>query len=787
MKQKKIALLGVAAVAALGLASCGGNTPTPSTSKTPTPSSTPEKSSSKSELTRDTLGLDVYVDYVNKGVHAGITLVDDEFVNDVESKSYSKGDLLPVWKVFQDNVKTTFRDACAYSETDNNKNYDKVKTAEYKSITNNNQYIDLFFNTTDNINKMGGAGEAVDLMGYVNSGLMPNFKQFLEENPTIKKQIMKDGKIFYTPYFDGYNSVEKQQVMDVNIVKKVLATGAVYDTGKTNGGSNPDVNVLQQKAYEPFIDANYNYPNATTELSVSVNGEAKKITVNRTTNIIKLQNELLANGCTGKQLGDQLVTYLNKVFGDYVGENKIYKTLADIYISESAAYNSDELVALMRVVKANPKLISGDENEEIEIMMPRTSKDNNRVQNIMMMMCLFGIQGVDGETAGLFFDANGKINDAFALPSTYEGLDILSGLYDEGLILGNFYKKDKTVTDNVGQFFGKTTDNPGYGLMVYDFTPSQAQVNTVDENGIGTLDSKRKGAFKDTSVTGIMPVLPPITWWATGKDWKYDQALSNHTGMSLMRRSISNNTLKDTSWCIPASSDNKERAAILMDYLFSEEGVILNDFGPNNDKYWKSTDPAQFNVIGSERTPEFSDAFKTMMATKANGLDFWTFMRKYVGTTHGIGYVRTTSIKFQANNKYGKIGQANIEAAIADGVVCLDLVDKHGTELSYDNSVPSSAAFGTESAKDSYAAVTAFWAQDKAATDAIGWAKYIVEPKGSITNTTDLGKDATSAKNPYTYKDVKDQLNLRLTKYLFDLVSGYDESLIPDYVIALIG
>jgi putative aldouronate transport system substrate-binding protein len=771
MKQKKIALMGVAAVAALGLVSCGGSSS--KTSKT-------QRTQIITSLEQDTKGLDIYVNYQGK---QGITLQQkDSYVNKADGITYSKGDLLPTWKEFQTATKTTFRDATKYATTSDATTATAVDANGYKSETDSNQLIDLYYQTTSEINKIGKAGKAKDLTQYLD--IMPNFKAFLEANPTIKKQITQSGKIYYTPYFDGYNAVERMHIMDVNLAKKVLDNNPSFDTEKTNGGNNPSANVIQGKGLiTPFIDAQYNYPKNNQEISVSVNGEAKSIKVKQVKNIVLQQNELLAAGCTGKQLGEQLVKYLNDAYGHEVGAGKTFATLSDIFVSESAAYNTDELIALMRVVKANPKLISGNASEEIEILVPRAAA-NNRVQNMMHMLNIFGIQGMDTEKEGLFFDANGKINDAYALESTYEGLQFLSAMYDEGLILGDFYAK--VSTNYVGKYFGKTTDDASYGFMLYDFSATQAQMNTRDEDGIGTKDSARKGAFKDTSVTGVMPVLPPVTWWATGKDWKYSQSLSDHTGMSLMRRSTSNRTLKTNAWCIPATSDNPERAAILMDHLFSKEGQLTQDFGPRSTNYWKTVNDSEFMIYNGMQTPEFSDAVKTMISDAANeGTDFWTFMRAYLGSTHGIGHVRTAGINYLATNKYGKIGTKNIENAIADGVVCLDMVDKNGVGVyGYDNSVPS-AGYGSESSADDYAAVTAFWAQDKNADSANGWVAIVVNPVGSITktSTTAIGKDSTQSKVEYSYSKVYQQLNARIKKYLYDLVSGYDEDLVPAYVL----
>lgn len=755
MKQKKFALVGVAALAALSLAACGGNS---------------ENTTTAQASGRD---LDVAVNYSGK---QGITMRQDSYVNTADNVTYAKGDLLPTWNAYATAVNANIREASGYSASSDNEYFTKIKGNNYKSETDQNQYIDLFYNSTTNINAMGKSGEAVDLLTMLD--YMPNFKKFLEDNPTIKRQLTTSGSIYFTPYFDGYNAIERMQVMDTNMVKQLLDAESTANFDTTMNGTGAAANVLQQAKVQPFIDANYNYPTDNFTVKVSVNGTVKEITVKQTTNIIKQQNELLAQGATGKALADQFIAYLNAAYGHEVGSGKTFAKLSDIFVSESAAYNTDELIALMRLVKANPGVISGDASSEIEVFCIR-GVANNRVQNVYHLLSLFGVQGMDGEVEGLFFDANGKINDAYALESTYQALEFVSQMYDEGLILGDFYNSDSALgsTGYLNKYFGKTADNGGYGFMLYDYSASTGAVNSLDSVGIGTKDSARLGAFKDTQVTGVMPVLPPVTWWATEKTWDHAQAISNHTGMTLTRRSTSNRTLKSTSWCIPASSDNKVKAAQLMDYLFSTEGQLVNDFGPKSTQYWKST--TDLITYNGQQTPEFSDALKQMISK--SGTDFWSFMRGYIGSTHGIGYVRTASINYQATNSWAQIGTKNIETAIADGVVCLDMVDKHGaTEFSYDNSVPS-AGYGSESDKTKYEAVTAFWSADKCAKTANGWVKVVVDAAGSYTSASTVSFGTTASSKSYTYKDVFEQLTDRVEVYLYDKVSGYDSSLLPEY------
>ncbi|MGM9969888.1 MAG: hypothetical protein ACI35S_05775 [Anaeroplasma sp.] len=760
MKKKKVALLSLAVIAGLSLASC---------SKDPVESSTTDNFD---WTEAEGKGLDIAVNYSGK---QGITLRQASFQNIVENVNYVQGNLLPTWKAFAQKMNTEIRDASSYSASTDNEYYTKIDASNYVSETDQSKLIDLFYNSTSNINKMGQAGKAVNLLDHLDK--MPNFKKFLEENPSIKAAMMKGNAIYYTPYFDGYNAIERMFVMDTNMVKLVL-DGENKDTN-LKSGKDAAANTLQATKYTPFMNPDYNYPDATTKVTISKNAKTSEITIKRTTNIIKQQNELLANGATGKQLADQFKAYLDVAFEGLIGAGKTYENYSDIFVSESAAYNADELVALMRLVKASPKTITGDENTEIEIMVPR-GVANNRVDNIADLLQIWGIQGMTSEYEMLYFDANGKLNDAASTPQTYEGLQLLSALYDEGLILKDFWDKSSTLgsTGYLNKYFGKTADNGGYGFMLYDYSASTGAVNTV-ENGIGTANDKRVGEFKDTSVTGVMPVLPPLSYWGVTTEWNHDQALTNHTGKKLLRYAEENRALKSTSWCIPTTSDNIDLACKLMDYLLSEEGTRINDFGPSN--YWE----AELGTYAGAPTPIMNSKMKEMIA--ASGTDFWSYMRGYIGATHGVGYVRSASINYQATNKYAQIGTVNIENAIASGAVTLALVDKYmnndgTTKYTWDTTVPT-AGYGSVGDKASqYDAVTSFWSSDKCAATPIGWVKVVIDPYGTYTNTTTstIGKGQIS-QTDYSYKDVQDQISARKTVYLYEVVRGLDRNLIPDY------
>ena len=757
------------------------------------------------DYTQDTKGLDLSVNY---NATEGITLLVDSYNNTLETKTYQKGELLPAWKAFATNTKTTIREASDYSGNSNDNDYSNMKTAQFKSVKDTSQYVDLFYNSTGNIKDMVTNGTAQDLTSYINDGLMPNFKSFLDNNQIIADAIKLNGKYYYTPYFDGYNYIERQLVVDSTLAYNVLDQESfdLFDT--TVAGKGAENNQLKENEYEPFIygqttdGTKVNYLGDKT-VAVSKNATKTTITVKgNVENIISQQNKLLSAGTTGKALAQQLRTYLDDVYGDNIGADKTYKTYTDIFCSESAAYTSDELIALMRVIKANPGVISGifdengqltaagDSNVEVEVLVPRGA-EKSRIQNILMFAEIWGIQGLDGEKDNLYFDASGTISDARATKQSYEALQYLHQLYDEGLIVGDFWMTASNMDKNyyVDKYIGKKANEGGYGFMLFDYSATQGQQNSKDSNGIGVDDSKRVGSFKDTKVgqtysngytVGVMPIVAPLTYWANKGTAavNYQSSITDRSNKTLMRYYDSNRALKSNSWVIPKTSDNKEVAARLMDYMFSETGSKIQDFGP--ESYWDGTE-----TFKGKTNPKLSAAALNMVANRAGG-DCFSYWRGYVGSSHGIGHIRSDYLNYVFMHEITRVGDKNVGNAIASGVLGLaTLVDNPV----WGSSVPT-AGYGSTSSEDhSFNAVTSFWAADKAATTANGWVAIVKNGTQVTDAQTQIGT-GTLTKQPYTYKDVYDQaFTKELTNYVYNILNVDEPDLaqyIPSYIAGLI-
>lgn len=710
--------------------------------------------------------LDIHINYNGE---SGISYLSTEaFVNPVDGLTYKKGDILPTWKALAAKTKTNVRDASSYAHSDTRDIYTAISTNGYKSETDSSQYIDLLYTTTSNLKD----GYFIDLLSEDATGTpyidyMPNFKKWWNENEVLQQELMNNaGQLYYTPYAEGLNTVERTFVMDTQFVEMVLdVKNANYDIERVNGGLNPAPNVVQSGSYTPYINPVFNYPDKETVVSVLVGNEVKQLKIKQTKNIIVQQNELLnrPQGCTGRELAGQFIAYLNAAFGHEVGENKIYSKLSEIFTSASAAYNADELIALMRVIKANPGLITDDLDCEIETFFPRGASAN-RTEAVATLMSIWGVQGMQNTLNNkLYFDANGKLNDAYTTQATYDGLLKLNQMYEEGLIIEDFNIKSTTANSSTifyDQNYAKVADGAKYGFMMWDY-PSFVTAANDYANGIGTDPASRIINYESK---GIMPVLPPLAYWATESNWNHTQSITDHTGKTLLRYQESNMGIKTTSWGIPVTSDNIYGALRMMDYLYSDMGNKIADYGP--EEYWETA------LIGYEIGVKPTEAVTGMISKVSN---YWTFMRNYLGATFGIGHIRSFTNYVNASSIYAQDNFYNLLVAANVGVVVQSTFAVDG-KYSWYSSTPKVGSHSDITA--SYKAITNFWSSNASCnTTDQGWANIVKYGANNFYNSTVVNLSNTE----YTYSDVLNQIDNRIKTFLYTYAYALGNEFIPDY------
>ena len=727
---KKISLVALTALATLGLASCNGPVEQVQVAKNGK--------------------LNIYLNY--NGTNGVSYIKTEPFANTVDGMTYTQGALLPTWKAFAENLQVDIVDVAEYSTTKDNDTYDAVVAKNF--VGKNGEAIDLFYNSVANMKKMASAGNAVDLMDYLKAGKMPHFAKYLSDNPEVLDMCAiydKDGNphIYYTPYFDGYQQIERMFIMDTEMVERLLDTASVGDDTAAIGEGK-----LAGAYYKPYMDSEKNYKDAVT-LVQSVNDKDELVTVEvqQTTNIIKQQNELLATaGTTGKQLVEQFQAYLKAAYPSYSGK------LSEVFTGVKAVYNPDDLVALLRVVRANPATATGVATcTEVTTIFPR-GEAANRMENMYDFAAIWGLNGVDSESNNLFFDGAGKLNVLGGMQASYDALVLLNQLYNEGLIQKNFHEQGtKKGTYYLDKYFKNTSEGSGAGFMLYDYCASTTVGNKVDANGVGTKTEQRKGVYAGKDRTGIRPVLAPVTYWNTSYEAKNTDKLVDANGQAvnrdnktLARFSDSNRALKSNSWCIPTAATHKEAAVKMMDYLYSAEGSYINDFGPAAYQGEYSND-----VIYGEWVPTLGAPLIAMYLQ--SGTDFWSFMREYIGSTNGIGSIRSDALDMQVTNQYAAKGLKNVQKAVKLGIMTLATC-KTAENYGWNACVPTNWQVSENAdAKNSYKKVTDFW--NASSTGATGWKAVVIAPI-----TADL--NAVTVNEGVKYADVVAEMDTYNKNYL---------------------
>jgi hypothetical protein len=334
-------------------------------------------------------------------------------------------------------------------------------------------------------------------------------------------------------------------------------------------------------------------------------------------NIITVQNELAVKD--GANLVQALKDYIDTT---YAG---VYAKRSDLFCGQDAAYNADELVALMRCVLANTQLLTGQSEYDAVPFFVRKYQAG-RIQQMFSFMAIWGVKGGPESRSNWFYiDNNGELQDSRFDDATMDGVERLNMLYKEGLILQDFDKDEATAGLNGGDHRARLL-NDNLGFMTFDYCQTTTVFNdTVDIPGFN-----------------MAPVIAPVA------DWDGD---GNYYPLEQSWRSV-----KPNGWAILANVADDEaklhRALALFDYQFSEIGNRLMSYGPEP---WIDGE-TEYN---GEMVPKLSDAALTELKDLANG-NYTNYYRKWLGATFPIGYIKQQGMEFQTVAENGKTGLAKI-------------------------------------------------------------------------------------------------------------------------------
>ncbi len=531
----------------------------------------------------------------------GVTLAD--------GITYQAGDLKPTWVEVQNRLGMVFE----------NKYQGNSAAKEFEFWKDRLNEVDMISGTATVLSEFGAAGTIVNIAEYLDQ--MPNFKAYLEANPIVRLSITGDtstGAIYFSPYFDGVNDIERMPLMRVDWVQKLL-DGEGEFTAEKSGTLKPAV-------YEPYM------PTAgKVEVDVvKADGSAVETVTkdyDAAGNIIAKMNEALAAGAVdGVTAVNMLRTYIDTAYAGYYGTQR-----SDLFVGQNAAWDADELVALLRCVVANAQTLNG--TDSIQGLFSR--EDNNNQRRVdMFRFCgtLFGVRGLESRQDYLYVGADGKLHDARGEVETYEAIGRMNAMTQEGLI-------SKSFVDMSEESSATMLEND-LGFMHYDYNQTQTVYNATK------LQEGEK----------YMAVMVPVAHWYDG---------SSEDGV-YMRFTESWRSVKTDGWGISVAgvgndTDKLNACLKLIDYAYSPEGQILMSYGP--DAFIKEGETFIFN---GEEMPVIADATYEELWEKASG-NYTNYARQYLGST--LSFAKSQAFEYQCTHEVGKEGAGHISTAIGLGTI----------------------------------------------------------------------------------------------------------------------
>lgn len=537
---------------------------------------------------------------------SGVTLAD--------GKTYNTGDLKPTWQQLEKVLKVKFEDHYQGNNSTKEWEYWKERLNE----------IDMVSGTASTLTENGTAGKLVNIAEYLDS--MPNFKAYLEKNPIVRLSITgsttgsSKGAIYFSPYFDGVNDIERMPLMRTDWVSKLLDGEGEFTASASANTKTP--------VYTPYMPTS---GKVEVDVVKKDGSGVEKVTkdYDKAGNIVQKMND--AGAMSGVDAVNMLRKYIDEAYNGYYGT-----TRSDLFCGQNAAWDADELVALLRCVTSNSQTLNGTDN--INGLFSREDDNNQRRVDLFRFAgTLFGVRGLESRQDYLYVGNDNKLHDARQEASTYDAIAKMHDMASEGLI-------SKSFVDTAKESSSTMLEND-LGFMSYDYNQTQTLLNQTKLQA----DQGEK----------YMAVMVPVAKWNDG------------TGDKYMRFTESWRSVKTDGWAISKAGigddKNKLNACLsLIDYAYSPEGQILMSYGP--DAFIKTKADGSYETFNfnGEQWPVIAEATEKELWEKGKG-NYTNYARYYLGST--LSFVKSQAFEYQCTCAAGKEGAGYISNAIALGTI----------------------------------------------------------------------------------------------------------------------
>lgn len=525
----------------------------------------------------------------------------------------SAGDLKPVWQYYEESLNLEFTDVTVQDQ----------KSSEMIDLEAATGFADATIyggnSIADDLMSYGTSGYFIDLKAEMEAGNLPNIKAYMDENPDVASAITAyDGGIYHIPYIAEVGNFARA----FNLREEWVTT-LLDDVANTTYDTATKVPVT----YEGF------WTEDNGGLRTGANGGS--VTPMTGTTVEKATNEnviLLQNAAaTSDELDGQTAA---EVLVQYIEDNYNYTNPSELFLGNKAAYDIDELAALFRAVKANPNLLTEGKADSVTPFFVRQTKYREDLIRLAMYFGGNQVFGSDSYSANLVFDEDGNVNLSYATEGFYDTLVYLNQWFEEGLIHQDFYNETDKTNFRTSFFGTDDADTPQFGFMTFDWIASTTSDSLNDD---------------------VVTVLPPVS--EINGSWQYFIENSR--------------VIKSDGWAISAAATDLEKAAALkvFDYIFSDEGHIVQNYGLLDDVELDS-------YVGPDGVtyPEYKD-WLISTASELNNGDVSSFLRDWMGSHIPIGYAKEIGFEYQYTSQRGFDGWAlysnsttNIKTYAGEGI-----------------------------------------------------------------------------------------------------------------------
>ena len=724
----------------------------------------------------------------------------------IYGNTYQNNNLKPAWNALQNKLNVKIVDTFDNAKTGDQMS--KIKTSPKQFAG-----YQLFTASANDINTEGASGNLLNVADYLDYMPNYKAFLDANPIVRLSLTADENGSMYMLPYFDGNDDIEKFVLLRKDFVEKLLDGTTAPDgtvtwkaqgeakgltttssyaesyMGKTGNyeidvtdpsvldgtskiwGNNShkidtdglsEAEAAEKLAKTVKVKVNYDAALAAakdeaTGLGKAVKDAAGKAYSGDSGNIVDLQNFAI-NETSGDVNGAKLLTimreYIKVAYEQgsekfYVGEGK---KLSDVFNSAYAAWDVDLYTALGRCFVTSGTALGGEVKgtKDLFLITGREYKSNRFIDTSALAGELYGVRGLESRYQYTYIKADGNITDARSHTETYEAVNKMYSLTQEGLY--NPMIKDNVTT---GWSSASDADNKGVQtLSLHDYVQTQtakAGFNAEQSNGANPYN--------------FAPVITPVSKWDTDDDGTKD---------TVMRFTESWRGVKNTGWCISkegvkGNADKLSAALAFVDYFFSNDGQILMTYGPQgngNDNgsveaakaagggFWYGNEvtdypAAALETIGGQKVvkkeykhlyfsyndkvytgeyyngrqiPILTASSKAMFDIKSLGnKSFTNYARYYIGSALNIGN-KDQGFEYQCTAKCGIVGSQIVNIALVNGTI------KHPSQV-----VPSEV--GTKNETNWYTLAPSLLPYSKRANDAISIAPYnLVTGVGQANN-----------------------------------------------------